>query len=217
MTRVAAFMGPARRVGPPPHEWLDAVRAPTGDRFDFALWRQEETKWCWAAIVQAVENARRGNLPSQQDVATAHIARHNPGATCAPPDRWTDNDGTCDEHGCDATCASNHAASVVLAERGLMAGTLSSGQPVSLAQVQTQTQARRPVICRMEGGRVGHFICIAGWWIAPNGVPWLLVHDPRNGVLGQPVASGYVRYDDVATRYPMGAAYGRNDHSYSVN
>ena len=82
--------------------------------------------------------------------------------------------------------------------------------------VQAQTAAQRPVVCRIEGGGVGHFICLAGWWIGPDAVIWLLVHDLRYGAVGQPVSASYVRYDVVASRYPMGAAYGHNDYSYAV-
>lgn len=216
MKRVASFLGPPRPVARPPDAWFEAVQAANGDSFAFTLWRQEEDNWCWAAIAQAVENAMRGRHSDQQDVATAHISRHRPGTTCAPPNRFIDNGGRCDENGCNATCGSTHAASVVLAESGLLAATLTAGQPVRMTDVQAQTAARRPIVCRIEGGGVGHFICLAGWWIGPDGVNWLLVHDPRYGNVGQQVSAGYVKYDVVAYRYQMGAAYGRNDHSYAV-
>ncbi len=129
--RVAAFLGPPRALPARPVDGPTILgEAGEGDAFAFVLIRQEEDNWCWAAVAQGVEYARRGQAVSQQDVATFHVSRHQ-GGTCAPPARSRRNGGDCGPGGCSAACGSMHAVSLVLADRGLLRATLSTGDPVT--------------------------------------------------------------------------------------
>lgn len=217
-TKVASFLGPARPLPPRTAkqiQWQSVGARGAGQDLPFSLMRQEENNWCWAAVAQAIEFARTGRALSQQQIATDHISKHL-GGTCDPPARNARNRGKCGDGECDAACGSMHAISVVLADRGLLRGTLSTGGPVTLSQIKNEIAAGRPIVCRLDANGAGHFICIAGWWTGPAGLPQVLVHDPGVGPKGHPVEPIYRPLAVVQDRYPMGAAYGRNNRSYSV-
>lgn len=219
MRRVAAFLGPARALparSTKQLEWLKVDRVGEGYAFAFVLMRQEEDNWCWAAVAQAVEYARRRNAVSQQEIATFHASVHQ-GGTCQPARQNARNRGNCSDAGCTAACGSMHAVSLVLTDRSLLRDTLSKGSAVTLAQVREEVGSDRPVVCRLEARTAGHFICLAGWWVGADGIPQVLVHDPRIGTIGRQVPSSYMPLEVVQQRYPMGAAHGWNNYSYAVN
>lgn len=224
MTRVAAFLGAGTRL--PTRAALAAIkgiaqREPRGNDFPFVLMLQERTNWCWAAVVQAVKFAAGNQRPdaamSQTDIASTHIARHHPGATCTAPGAFRGTGRTCDGQGCTAGCNGAHAARFVLSERGLFDEPLATNGAVSFESVVQQVGRHKAVVCRIRAGSVAHFVCLTGWWIDADGTRHVIVQDPRRITGHRQAVPRYMPFDVFTTSYPLGAVRGHNDLAYAVN
>jgi hypothetical protein len=221
--KVALFLGPATAVAPRSRVrfLLSLVgMAPAQadpDAFALDMTGQEETNWCWSATTQAIEAHLHDRRPDQETIATEHVATSRPGATCAPPDRRRTGGGHCIAPGnCSAECNNTHDVTVVLAERGIRTSLLSKSGGVSFDAVRPEAAAGRPVICRMSFDGVGHFVCLAGAWAAPNGTPYVLVYDPWSARAGQSVSAEWVVHDEFVARYHSGTSVGRNTHAWAI-
>jgi hypothetical protein len=148
---------------------------------------QEAELWCWAAVTQAVE-AFRGNVVTQEDVATGHVGHSQPGVTCSVSDP-VDGASRCAKI-CAGSCNSPHILSNVLAERGRL--TAVRQVTPSFADITQAIDASRPVPVRIRidtGAGGGHFICVVGYSDDGQGNQFVDVMDPLVPGVGLGAAS----------------------------
>ncbi|HEY0310948.1 MAG TPA: papain-like cysteine protease family protein [Allosphingosinicella sp.] len=189
-----------------------------GDAFAIEMVGQEQTNWCWAAVTQAIEIHLRQARYSQEEIATHHISQNRPGASCAPPEASRTGGGRCAAaFRCAAECNGDHDVTCVLGERGIATTVLAEDAPVPFEALPAQIAARRPIICRMAFGNDGHYLCITGWWVAPNGTRQVLVCDPWSQPPRLPVQSRYMPYDEFIADYPANGLLGRNTDAWAAS
>lgn len=212
------FLGPLTDL---PREPLfqSAWKSLVGEQVDeddvgFSMLAQEANNWCWAAVAQAARfHFIRVLDKSQTQIATDHIRRSRPHVTC----RANQGDvagGTCNGSlACTRPCNGMHTVRVILGEVGLEVGILSAEAPVSFEAIRSEVRAGAPVICRIDFGSFGHFICVSGWRVK-GGQREVRVHDPKQDRRGQvfPLWIPFAGLD----RYVRSGLVGRNNYAYWV-
>jgi hypothetical protein len=137
---------------------------------DFFLPRQEQSNWCWAAVAVALHDYFKSQHLDQCSLVQAVRA---PTAV------------DCCTHPSDSRCNAISAISSALAEIGISRRSEPPQPQGTLAfhTIREDLERDRPLICLMSGvGAQGdHYVIIVGCFLR-NGVPWLLVDDPAEGV-----------------------------------
>ena len=148
---------------------------------------QETDLWCWAAVTQAVEDFR-GKVVAQADVATGHVSRGQPGATCSSSDP-ADGTSLCGVP-CQGACNSPHILSRVLDERGCL--IVARHVTPTFADVVGAIDGGKPLPVRIRidtGAGGGHFICVVGYSDDGQGNQFVNVLDPLLPGVGQGAAA----------------------------
>jgi hypothetical protein len=139
-----------------------AVAAPSWRRLSFAMQRQLQTQWCWAAT-------------------TVSVARYYDGRTgwtqCGMVDAELGQRGCCHDGG-SARCNRPHVLDSPLARARVLERKRS--EPVGYSAIRTEIDAGRPVAWRIgwRGGG-GHFAVIEGY--QRTGGQWVAIDDSWYG------------------------------------
>lgn len=221
LTRLPAFLGPPTQLAIQPSVGLGlaATRAAVPN---FAMRKQLQSNWCWAAVTEAVL-ALAGAPKTQDLVATEHMqANGRPGVTCAGPAAGNRNNQSCGATpACAADCNDTHFIRHVLTEQGRFRAIITAGGIApTYAQIQTEIARQRPMIVVINWPPVGpvvlgHFIAVTGWQVA-NGVDYVEVHDPANPASGSAIGVSVIPYSSLTNNYRVSGPGGRSVFSYSV-
>lgn len=180
---IAGFLHPLQTLLPPVAGAapLGGAGGTSGSLPNFAVARQEQSNWCWAAVSSSVANFFGPPQWTQCRVASAELAPLN----CCGGDA----SGSCNQEG-----YLDRALQRVGHFNQLIFTTLNFGA------VQNELNATRPVGCRIAwSGGGAHFVALGGWLIAGNGTQYVDVYDPFYGPTQKKYSdfvSGYMTQGD---------------------
>jgi hypothetical protein len=150
--------------------------ASSGSLQGFAVSKQLQPEWCWAAVSSSVAGFYGSNQWTQCGVASAELAPLN----CCGGD---------ESDGCNQPWYLDKA----LVRVGHFDHMNASNS--TFAGVQAEINGRRPLGCRIAwAGGGAHFVALGGWQIAADGSSYVNVCDPFYG----PVQK---KYDDFVSAY----------------
>lgn len=205
---VPAFLGPVRRL-----RIASARNAAMWQSFGvesnvvkkyqipgFVMNTQQDSNWCWAAVVQAVLINNQRQTLSQQDIVRKHINNN-----CQPN---TNNQGfgTCTAAPCQADCNSIHDIEFVLKENNILNDSIDLlfikdkmkfTSSIKFQSIIDEINNNRPIVGLISPpNRIGgHFVAITGYQSGSAGQQFVTLHYPRfeQGAL-HPVGSVEVSY-----------------------
>jgi len=166
----------------------DKIAVHTEEKLDFAVQRQKQTNWCWAAVSASVAAFYNSKTPwTQCKVATAVTGTGCCGPTGAQPP-------------CNVPNYLERALSTVGHYRGRKVGT------ITYSSVKNQIASDNPIGVRVEWPNGdGHFVAIFGWRETSDGRQYIWVGDPNKGLRE-------ILLSDLRTGY--GEDDGKWTHSY---
>ena len=178
---------------------------------------QEQSNWCWAAVVQTILVFRQKGNPTQEQIVTAHLQRTGRTYSCAPPNSGREEGGHCKEGSCTASCNDEHSIKVALEEYGLLEDLLSKKKAPTFEQIQAEVAANRPVPSHVAWTSPGgHIILVSGWSVTPQGKKMIHVMDPKSIPPGSLVSAKAMSYSAYAKSYKQDGKIGAVDYSYKV-
>jgi hypothetical protein len=174
-----AFLGPYVQV---PLAQARKTFAPLGGasaKLSFAMQKQVQDEWCWAATSSSVcAYYQRPPLQSQCEVASACLGI----ACCTNP--------------VPGPCNQPYYLDRALGETGNLSGAIISGA-LSLADIATEIDAGRPICCHISWrGGGGHFNAIYGYDDANQDID---LGDPFYGNQTLPLLSLLSNYQSAGT------------------
>ncbi|SRR6266849_529570 len=199
---VAGFLHPLQTLTPAKPMAAPLVgdgATSSGSLRGFALERQLQTEWCWAAVSTSVASFFGSTAWTQCGVASAELA---PLSCC----------------GVDAADGCNQPWYLDAALRRVGHFNHMSSLSSEFTAVQEEINGRRPLGCRIAWtGGGAHFVALGGWLISADGSLYVNVCDPFYGQMQKKYAdfvSAYMSLGDewthsyFTTAAPMVAAGG---------
>lgn len=177
---------------------------------------QEQSNWCWAAVVQALLR-RDGELLSQEAIVTAHLQRTGRTYSCTPPNSTRQEGGVCTEGSCTSSCNDEHSIKVALTELGLFDSLLSEFEAPDFDQIRREIHAQRAVPCHITWtSGEGHIVLVCGWSLK-QGERYVDVLDPQGIQPAQPVTAISMAHAAFASSYSHAGKTGTVDYGYKLN
>jgi hypothetical protein len=141
----------------------------------FAIQKQKQSLWCWAAVSASIDGYfSPGASQKQCEIASTVLGRTD----C-----------------CGTPAACNEAALLQDALGAVERLRQTIGRRLSFEEIEQQVDARYPVCARIGWyGGGGHFVVVSGYSISPSGKRYVSVQDPW-------YLSSWVRYEDFCTAY----------------
>jgi hypothetical protein len=175
---------------------------------------QQQSNWCWAALIQSLLRCR-GDTATQEEIVTTHLNRTGRRYTCGGGNEGHQTGGECTDVACSASCNDEHSLGVTLPEIGLLSGDLSVGRPPPFELLVEEIANQRPVPCRVawtSGG--GHVFLIVACSVQ-DGTPTVHALDPAAAPAGA-VPEDTVAHADLDGAYVRMSKIGRVDHAYGI-